>query len=241
MYLTKIKKFFLDLFFPKKCLGCGKHDTYLCTDCFNKIQIIPNNSCFFCEKISWQGKICLEHKPDVYLDRVISATEYKNPLIRDLIKNLKYNFVQELAEPLSQLLIKALTLCRTCDVLHNNILIIPIPLHVHRLKYRGFNQAELIAQKVAQYFNLPIDNNILIRKIFTEPQATFKDNYEKRRANLKNIFVVDPEQSRRKLIANKTIILIDDVATTGATLVDAAKVLKENDAKEVWALTVAKG
>jgi ComF family protein len=240
MRWTKIRKIFLDLFFPKKCLGCGKHDTYLCADCFNKIQIIPNNSCFFCEKISWQGKICLEHKPDVYLDKVISATEYKNPLIRDLIKNLKYNFVQELAEPLSQLLIKALKdlkFVRQLADCNLDFIIVPIPLHVHRLKYRGFNQAELIAQKVAQHFNLEINNNILIRKIFTEPQAKFKDNYEKRKANLKNIFEICPNKS----IEEKIIILIDDVATTGATLIEAAKVLKANKAKEVWALTIAKG
>ena len=241
MRLTKIRNFFLDLFFPKKCLGCGKPDTYLCPDCFNKIQIISNSSCFFCEKISWQGKICLEHKPDVYLDRVISATEYKNPLIRDLIKSLKYSFVQEFAEPLSQLLIKTIQNNWSLEIGHWDFIIIPIPLHERRLRYRGFNQAELLAQKVAQYFNLEIDNNILIRKIFTEPQAKFKEDYEKRRANLKNIFVVDPEQIQRRSIAGKIIILIDDVATTGTTLIEAARILKENHAKEVWALTVAKG
>jgi len=246
MYLTRIRKFFLDLFFPKKCLGCGKHDTYLCPDCFSRLsagqaQNILNNSCFFCGKISWQGRICLEHKPDVYLDRIISATEYKNPLIRDLIKNLKYNFVQELAEPLSQLLIQSLRQNFQFSMTNDQFLIVPIPLHERRLRYRGFNQAELLAQKVAQHFNLEISNNILVRKIFTEPQAKFKEDYEKRRANLKNIFVVDPEQSRRKSIANKIIILIDDVATTGTTLIEAARTLKENNAKEVWALTVAKG
>jgi competence protein ComFC len=241
MLLMKVRQFFLNLFFPKKCLGCGKPDIYLCQECFNKIQVIPNNSCFFCGKISWQGKICLEHKSEVYLDRIISATEYRNPLVRDLIKGLKYSFVQELTEPLSQLLIKALSLCGTYDVPHDSILIVPIPLHERRLRYRGFNQAELLAQKVAQHFNLEISNNLLTRKVFTEPQAKFKEDYEKRRANLKNIFVVDPEQNREKPIAGKIIILVDDVATTGTTLIEAAKVLKKNNAKEVWALTVAKG
>jgi ComF family protein len=149
--------------------------------------------------------------------------------------------VKELAEPLSQLLIQALQNNWSLEIGHWDFLVIPIPLHERRLRYRGFNQAELLTQKVAQHFNLEIDNSILIRKVFTEPQAKFKEDYEKRRANLKNIFVIDPEQSRRKLIANKIIILIDDVATTGTTLIEAARVLKENNAKEVWALTVAKG
>jgi ComF family protein len=242
MFFKKVSKFFLDLFFPKKCLGCGKHDTYLCKDCFNKIEISLNNTCFFCGKITGQGRICLGCQKENYLDRVISATIYANPLIRELIQAFKYHYVKELAEPLSKLLIGnlenlAFGFSRFANTgRHLDFLIIPVPLYSTRLRYRGFNQAELLGQKVADYFNLPLENNILKRIIATSPQVNIK-NDEKRKANIKDAFEVsEPSQ-----VQGKIIILIDDVATTGATLVEAGKILKENGAKEVWALVVAKG
>jgi len=242
MWLDKVKRFLLDLFFPKKCLGCGHPDTYLCRDCFNKIQIIENNTCFFCGKITWQGKICINCAKENGLDRLIAATEYKNPLVRDLIKAFKYHYAKELSSLLSKLLIRTLESNSTIST--NSTIIIPVPLYKYRLHYRGFNQAELLAKEVADYFNLPIEHNILKRRVFTTPQAKIKDT-EKRRANLKEVFEIGPESSLKgtcpELVEGKTIILIDDVCTTGATLVEAAKILKKSGAKEVWGLVVAKG
>ena len=227
-------KFFLNLFFPKKCLGCGTADVYLCPDCFNKIEISLNNTCFFCGKITWQGKICIDCEKRNYLDRIISAANYKNPLVRDLIKNFKYHYVKELAQPLSQFLIKSLALCGTLDFPHNAV-VLPIPLYKTRHRTRGFNQAELLAQKIADYFNLPLETNILKRIISAEPQANIKDD-EKRKANIKGVFDVNPAAVR-----GINIILVDDVATTGATLIEAGKILKNNGADKIWALVVARG
>jgi ComF family protein len=240
MWLNRVKKFFLDLFFPKKCLGCGCPDTYLCRDCFSKIQIIENNTCFFCGKIAWQGKICINCAKENGLDRLIAAAEYKNPLVREIIKAFKYHYVQELAKPLSKLLIKSLEANSTIspEVAEGgrSTIIVPVPLYGTRIRYRGFNQAELLAKEVADYFHLPLENNILKRRVFTTPQAKIKDT-EKRRANLKEVFEIGPE----RLVEGKIIILIDDVTTTGATLIEAAKILKNNGAKEIWGLVVAKG
>ena len=243
---SKIKNFILDLFFPKKCLGCGKANIYICDDCFNKIEINPNNTCFFCGKITWQGRICLECKKENYLDRLIFATEYANPLVRELIKSFKYYFAQELAIPLSKLLIKTL---ETFDfsarggpalgwqsISNFQFLIIPVPLHKRRERFRGFNQAELLAREIADYFKIPVSTHVLKRKLHSYPQAKIKD-MEKRRINLENVFEINPEQ----LVEGKIVILIDDVITTGATLIEAAKILKQSNAKEVWAITVAKG
>jgi len=217
-------------------LGCGHPDTYLCRDCFTRIQIIENNTCFFCGKISWKGKICIECAKENSLDRIISATEYKNPLIRDLIKAFKYHFVQELTKPLSQILIKAIENNWKLEIENWKLILIPIPLHGSRIRYRGFNQAELLAKEVADYFKLPLETDILKRKISTTPQAKIKDT-EKRRANLKAVFEIGLEHP----LDGKIVILLDDVTTTGATLIEAAKVLKNSGAKEVWGLVVAKG
>lgn len=232
----KIKKILLDLFLPKQCLGCKQPDTYLCRACFNSIILYPNNTCFFCKRITWQGKICIECQKQTYLDRVISATEYKNPLIQELIRAFKYHYVKELAPFLSQLLIKSSSECWTSHVQHNAV-IMPIPLHRIRERTRGFNQAELLAKEISNYFNLPLETNILKRTIPTEPQANIKNNDEKRKANIKGVFEINPEYQ----VDGKIIVLIDDVATTGATLIEAAKILKKSGAKQIWALVVAKG
>ncbi len=227
--------FVLNLFFPKKCLGCGTADVYLCSNCVNRIKLSLNNTCFFCEKITWQGKICIECQKENYLDRIISATEYKNPLVRDLIKNFKYHYVKELSQSLTQLIIKSLALCGKSSIPHNAA-VLPIPLYKIRHRTRGFNQAELLAKQIADYFNLPLETNILKRIISGIPQANIKDN-EKRKENIKNVFDINPEY----LLKEKSIILVDDVATTGATLVETARILKNAGAKEIWGLVVAKG
>lgn len=222
MSLRKIKKFFLDLFFPKKCLGCGKSDTYLCADCFSLLtagQTIPN----------------IERQKNAYLDKIIFATNYGNPLIRELIKSFKYQFVRELAIPLSQLLIKALNPFKPVLNTQNSI-IVPVPLHKFRLRNRGFNQAELLAKEVADYFNLLIKTDVLQRIKPTEIQAEIK-NDEQRKANVENAFKIADSEA----IQGKIVLLIDDVITSAATLSEAGKILKTNGAKEVWALTVAKG
>jgi len=233
---NKIKKFFLDLFFPKNCLGCKQPDTYLCRDCFNKIPFASNNACFFCEEITGQGRICIDCKKEKYLDRVISASEYKNLLVRELIRAFKYHYVQELAAPLSQLVIRVM---ENLGFGFQNLdfIVVPVPLFRHRLHYRGFNQAELIAEEIAKHFKLPIEINTLKRKISRAPQAKISD-IEKRKANIENSFDIGPEI---KSVENKIVLLVDDVITTGATLSEATKILKQNNAKEVWGITIAKG
>lgn len=223
MKLDKIKNFILDLFFPKKCLGCGKHNTYLCEECFKKIS---NN-----------GWVSLNCQKEFGLDRIISAAGYVDPLTRDLIKALKYGFARELAKPLSRLMIKHLeSISFVSTISINSTIITPVPLHFFRLHERGFNQAELIAQEIAAHFQLPIKTDILKRIRPTQRQADLKDNKE-RKNNIKDAFeIIDFEP-----IKGKVVLLIDDVITSGATLSEAAKILKLNGAKEVWAITVARG
>jgi ComF family protein len=123
---------------------------------------------------------------------------------------------------------------------------VPVPLHKRKLRERGFNQAELLAKEVAEYFSLSLETKALIRKKYTPPQVRTK-NHKARRESLKNAFEISSIFTKKCISENtnflkeKIIILIDDVTTTGATLFEAAKVLKRAGAKEVWGLVVAKG
>jgi len=231
----------LDIFFPKKCLNCGKAGAYICNSCLEKIEIDKSNKCPVCDRPIPKGQICLFCQKKTSLNRLCWAAPYSNSLTQQLIKIFKYHYVKELAQPLSRLLIK----CLTPGVKHG-ALVVPIPLHKRRLREREFNQAELLAKQVAEYFSLPLENNVLIRKKYTPQQARTRPHKERRQA-LKNVFEINPEFTKKclsqnkNLLNNKTIILVDDVFTSGATMSEAAKVLRRAGAKEIWGLVIAKG
>lgn len=239
LFTSKIKNFLLDLFFPKSCLGCKQPDTYLCRDCFHKIPCATNYACFFCGKITGQGRICIRCQREMQLNRLIVASEYNHQLVQDLIRAFKYHYVRELAEPLSQIIIRTIeeNLNNAKIFKNSDFLIVPVPLAGPRLRYRGFNQAELIAENLAEHFQLDIEKSALKRKTSHLPQAKIQ-NPQLRKLNIQDNFFAGKNIAA---IKNKIVLLIDDVATTGATLSESAKVLKQNGAKEVWGIVIAKG
>jgi ComF family protein len=119
-------------------------------------------------------------------------------------------------------------------------LIVPVPLHRRRERWRGFNQAELLAENLGKNlspgYDIPI-LKILKRKKFTAPQMKIK-NYKEREKNIRSAFILnDPLEVELK---NKKILLIDDISTTGSTLLECAKVLKSAGASSVWGMVLAR-
>lgn len=234
--LKFLKNFLLDLFFPKKCLGCNKPGTYICDSCLNKIELAQIVS----PRLTSPGLDTVQKISS--LDRLIWAVPYSNPLVKELIRIFKYHYIKELAKPLSQFLIAQ---CGRSYLPHNAV-IVPVPLHKRKLRERGYNQAELLAKEVAEHFSLPLETNVLIRKKYT-PQQARKKNEQERREALKDAFEIAPDfmekcvNQGKNLLSEKNVILVDDVFTTGSTLCEAAKVLKRAGAKEVWGLVIAKG
>lgn len=117
--------------------------------------------------------------------------------------------------------------------------IIPVPLHKRRLRWRGFNQAELltksVSEKISPGFDIPVFSDLLIRKKYTQPQMNIK-GYAARQKNMRDVFgVVD-----KKIIKDRRVWLVDDVCTTGATLFACAEALKRAGAKEVWSIVIAR-
>lgn len=234
--------FVLDILFPKKCLGCNQAGTYICKNCLQKIEIKESKHCPICSYPSPRGKICSSCQQKTHLKRLLWTTSYSHPLVKKLIKTFKYQYVKELVEPLSELLIKKLQNVP----ITSEMIIAPIPLHKRKLKKRGFNQAQLLAEKVADQLAINFQPQLLKRKRHTPPQAKIKDRQQRKQA-LKNVFEISPEFERqcieenKNLLKNKTVIVIDDVFTSGATLLEAAKVLNSAGTKQVWGLVIAKG
>ena len=245
--LQTIKNILLDLFFPPICLNCGKYldlrektnpqtfealaREFLCAQCSASIKL---NNTFFCPvcraRIPAGEKIC--HFDSVYL--LAAASNYDDPVIQNLIHSFKYRKFETLSFILGEILIQYIEeLIRNSALEIRNFSVIPIPLHSKRERERGFNQAELLSKKIASRFNLPLLKN-LRRVKETDPQVGKKG--EDRLKNIEGCFAIrEPEEIR-----SKNIILIDDVFTSGATINEAVRILKEAGAKKIIALVVAK-
>jgi ComF family protein len=238
---TKIENIFYDCLYPIFCLNCGKfisneNKHYLCVDCFKTIPIYSALFCPVCFKRISIIKKC-HHNNKSYLDFLGCATDYENEPVKNLIHEFKYNFVKEIKITLGDFLINYwLKISSDLEINPKEIYVIPIPLSSKRYNWRGFNQSEELAKIFADYFNFPLLTNVLIRQKNTLPQAQLTK--KERLFNLIDAFKI--KNDSKSLIKNKTIILVDDVYTSGATLQQAAKVLKQNDAKKIIGLVVAK-
>jgi len=112
--------------------------------------------------------------------------------------------------------------------------IIPVPLHPKRLRWRGFNQALILAREVGRLWRLPVDPFILRRSRETPPQTELSE--EERTKNVRGAFAVDP----RKSVEGESLLLVDDVYTSGATVNECSRALQRAGAKEVHVLTLAR-
>lgn len=218
--MSKFLFFLKSLFFPKECLDCGKLGEFICSDCLKKIPIRPSKPP---EKIRYQD----------YLDQVHVASFYANNILARLIDLYKFHYQENLGKILSQIAIDYLKKNQLTTTLSDFILI-PLPLHRRRYLERGFNQSQIIAQNIKQYLNTPLIDDSLIRTKYTKHQT--KLNMNKRLKNISGVFSITNKQK----IIGKKILLIDDVVTTGASLNEAAKILRQNGAIKVIGLVLAK-
>jgi len=234
--IGQIKSMALDALFPKQCFGCGKEGAWLCDGCLEKIPLLTFQVCPVCEKyIIESGKPCQKCRPDSLVTALTVAASYQEKIISKLVHFLKYNFIADLHIPLGKLLVKSLLKSK----LPIPNLIIPVPLHPRRLRWRGFNQSELLANYLSANltpgFPIPVLNNVLLRKKYTAPQMSLK-NYQTRRANIKNAFAIQNKTG----LSGKSVLIIDDVATTGSTLFECARVLRKNGARRIYACVIAR-
>jgi ComF family protein len=221
-------KTFWDLIFPKRCINCGREGGYLCEDCLSLVEINPFIYCL-CEKMEKRSKC--ENCKNKNLDKLLSATSFNNHIVKEAIHKLKYGFIEELSIPLALLVLNHLQTIN-CQI-DNSFVIVPVPMHIKKKKRRGFNQSEEIAKLISESTGIKLSTNLIKTK---ETRSQMELNRNERIENIKNCFEI-----KNKIdIENKTILLFDDVYTTGTTMDECAKILKENGAKEVWGLSVAR-
>ncbi|USN53697.1 MAG: ComF family protein [Candidatus Nomurabacteria bacterium] len=227
--LQKLFTLLLDLLFPIECLGCGREGEWLCEKC-NVFPAAPR-VCPFCHQANKMNTTCDACQKEKALDALIAVTSYQAPLVHEIIHGYKFKFWKGIYPFLGKHMARSLT--EHQPTLPNAILV-PIPLHSSRLRFRGFNQSAYLSRVVAEETNL-ISTDALLRVKATQQQARLQASDRIR--NLANAFQIRPGLD----FAEKSVILIDDVFTTGATLAAAAQVCKQAGAKRVWGLVFAKG
>ncbi len=221
----------LDLIFPKQCINCNSFGEYLCTICTQKI-IRHKQICIVCRKTSLYGQTHEYCQNATALSNIIIATEYKDTVKKALVRvkyGLKYDILKELIE-------KTLVSQKIGTFLHSQQieLCTEVPMHHFKQNQRGFNQALLITKWVEKNYTISYQS-ILQKTHQTNAQMSLKRN--ERLFNLSNAFQIKNNAD----IANKNILLIDDVTTTGTTLEEAATTLKKAGAKNIIALVIANG
>lgn len=213
--LKKALIFLLQILYPKQCLICGKleQDT-ICSKCYNTLKI--------------EAKV--EQYKNKTFNKHLYIFKYEGK-IRNLIIDYKFNDKPYLNELFAKIILKNEKICRK---IKKYDIIIPVPIHKKRKNERGYNQSELIARKLAKNLNVELVTDSLIKQKNTLPQSTLSK--KRREENVKTVYKIQNKQK----IENKKIILLDDIYTTGATAEECSKILKQNGAKEILVLTIAK-
>ena len=235
---------FLDLLFPKRCVACKKLGSYLCENCFAYLSFDTKSVCLVCRRGSADGLTHPGCRGKYKIDGAFSAIPY-NKTAQKLIYNFKYKpYVSDLKNFLTDLFYEALIQNENFSRVagsrfagqNNNWVFVPIPLHSSKLRARGYNQAKILADELGKRFNFKV-LDLLKRIKNTGSQYGLK--LKERRKNIKGAFEID-QKLKIKDQKSTNVFLVDDILTSGSTLLEAANVLKRGGAKRVIGLTLAR-
>lgn len=229
----------LDFFFPPLCHVCRRFipdagALHICAPCREGMPSVEHPLCTICgTPFLGAGNDhpcgdCLTDRPAFDIARAPLLYEGHS---RKLIHAFKYSNKTHLRRPLALLAAESLTefvASRAPDV------IVPVPLHVRRLRSRGFNQAVLLGELLARMWRIPLARRAMQRIRWTEPQISL--SADERRNNVKGAFAV----ADRAAVAGKHVLLLDDVLTTGSTVQECSRVLKRAGAAAVTVITIAR-
>jgi ComF family protein len=231
----------LDVIYPPRCLLCrtflrkSEPKSSICPACLADFRTSASPLCPICGRSYVRGveedhtcEDCLRKRP--FYQSANAPYLYEGPLV-SAVQEFKYGKKATLANVLGPLLAD---FAETRYGFRKDLLIMPVPLHPKRLRERGFNQSLLLARHVAGGLQAQLDYLSLRRTRYTAPQTGL--GREKRGKNVKGAFEVEEPSS----VDGKSILLVDDVSTTGHTLNECARVLRQKGCEQVSCLVLAR-
>ncbi len=224
---------FLNILFPESCTVCEKPATDrrtapICFACWQTIAPYRGNICRKCGKpvVSGTPLTCGECLKDEPLFKSARSFGLYDGVLKKAINQFKYNRIKRIAQPLSDKILQ--TKLPAVDI------IIPVSLHEKRLRQKEFNQSALLAKHIAKNLGIPMILDCLVKTRDTMPQVGLSAKARKR--NIKKAY----EIKNRERVYGKSVMLIDDVYTTGATVRECSKVLKKAGATDIHVITLAR-
>ncbi len=225
----------LDVVFPKRCVSCKKVGSYLCENCFAFLSFDAKSLCLVCQRPIPNGmthKICLKR---LAIDGCFSAIPY-NRTAKKLIYSFKYKpFVSDLRKIIGDLLYEYLVQNEQfqAEIGGKKWVFVPIPLHQEKLRKRGYNQAKILCEELSKKFKFEIFD---VLKRTRKTGSQFGLSLSQRKKNIENAFGI----LAKAKVAGLNIFLVDDIVTTGSTLLEATRVLKSGGAKRVIGITLSR-
>jgi len=228
------------LLYPPHCVACARptaedEDRYLCRACIDRIAFVCEPACPKCGHelgpYADAGPRCsgCRNLP-LRFDRAVAAAHHTGA-VRDVVLAFKFAAQRHNAHPLSKLVVGRLG---ETDIPGQTQLIVPVPLHRRRLRARGFNQSRVLAEELGDRLALPVAANVL-RRVLDTPPLSQAMSVAARRQRVKGAF----EARNAKMLSGRTVLLVDDVMTTGATAGACVRALKRAGARSVTVAVAA--
>jgi ComF family protein len=214
---------------PPECVGCGAEDSALCADCSSKLITEFGERCFRCSSLSPNCRTCASCRHTGAPAHVYVVTDYDDAA-RDLLRLYKFGHQRAAAAPIAKTMASIFLKYR--GERHQHHLVVPVPTATVRIRQRGFGHSELLAKKIAR--ELKMDRACTLRRYGQVRQLGARR--EDRLRQLKGSF----EVKQPRLVQGRYVLLIDDVVTTGGTLIATAETLRAAGARQVDALLFAK-
>lgn len=236
----------VDWLYPPRCRACsrrieGRDAEYFCFDCRAHIGLISHPLCNWCGRPFPDAAgddhtcgVCLSRPPRFTAARAWACyprEEITDDPVRQVVHKFKYGRKVSLGKPLGRLMALG---CREFLDGCRFDLIVPVPLHPKRLRWRAFNQSLLLAREISRAYRVAADPFVLRRDRPTPPQTQLPE--DERRRNVRGVFSLNPDRP----VEGKSILLVDDVYTSGATVNECSRVLKRARASEVFVVTLAR-
>lgn len=212
----------VDWIFPKRCVGCKREGEFICLECQKKL-LKPKSICPMCTGASEGGWTHIQCRKKEGIERLLVGLSYKG-VVQKCLKKVKYQSQWD----------RLADLYRLCEFPGLSGVVTSVPMWKTKEKERGFNQAELLAKLLAKQHKIPF---LVMLERGRETKPMFGLNKQDRRENVKGAFRINPKLEIRN---SKHVVLVDDVWTTGATMRECARALKNGGVKEVWGVTIAR-